>query len=303
MKYKRWNGDDGHQNLTNVHILKDDWAVLNEITTNGYFQHHEQCECYRVKDEDRNKEDGDIFSVTENRKFHLKELNVTVWFILSYGDATPLHGHFDIKRDLQPHSCMPTSCRLSSSPSMVIKNKSDLRLYNKSVNVEDSKLLLSSWTTDTMATFVDSFVRTHYPDHVLLNTGFHGALDGKSAFSDKETLLFTKYVRAWRESHYISTKLIFRSTTCTNFEDHVWSHHYSFDTQAVALSKQQVWDYWDVTSTIIEPLYWAYHRIETPFVYFSDSVEESRGFFIDRHHFVYWVYSEFNKAFIKKYFL
>lgn len=203
-------------------------------------------------------------------------------------------------------SCMPTSCKVTSDVNSltVLHDYDELDRYRFAGAASHSpEKVLRGWATDLTATFVDIFVCVHRPDHVLFTTDYHGALDGKSYFSYKATTAFQRYVSAWKEKYNINTKLIFRSTLATNHDSSITSYQHLFDTEAMELGRRDVWDYWDVTSTIIEPLYWAYHRLETPYVYFADKSVISRGLFIDRHHFTYWIYSELNKAMIIKYFL
>jgi hypothetical protein len=165
------------------------------------------------------------------------------------------------------------------------------------------ELLLSSWTVPTVATLIDIFVRLQKPDIVMLATGLHGRMDGISALSKAESKAMSQVVKKWRENEFIYPKLIFRGTTPSVEYDHMALHD-QFDNQAVEMAKLGIWEYWNISSEVLQKLYWAYHRLELPSIYFSDDDNvTSRGFAIDNVHFAPWVYSEINQAFIIKYIL
>lgn len=85
------------------------------------------------------------------------------------------------------------------------------------------------------------------------------------------------------------------------------------DLGAFELAANNIWDYWDLTATIIE-LYAAYRKVEMPWTYFKaldyakrghpdlDKVS-ARGFTWDNLHFVNWIYREINKAMIDRYII
>lgn len=206
--------------------------------------------------------------------------------------------------DIKSLPCMPTECKLNRNNATRIKSVTDLKSYQiMDPSATSAKTyVLNSWVVDTTATLVDLFVRFQKPDIVMLTTGFHGRMDGLTAFSRNEAKAFSQYVNAWKHES-IATKLIFRSTILL-LQDIMHSNH-DYDFQATDLAKQGVWEYWNVTGEVLEKLYWAYHRLEVPYVYFAGDEKNvtSRGFMIDNFHYSPWVYTEINKAFIIKYLL
>jgi hypothetical protein len=294
LKYKRWNGHDNNEGLVSIYYSHYDWTSFYQLTNQFFLHDDELCECYR------SKQDG----VTENRKFYLPELNVTVWFIVWFGSLIYPHGHFNIAKDIQSLTCMPNRCRINNSIKETIENVHDVFAYNPRNVGQKDEFSLSGWSVNATATFIDIFIKLQKPDLVLLSTGFHGRFDGRSNFSLKEAALFSKYAKEWKEMN-IHTKVIFRGTT-PSIEPNYMETHADYDTLAISLASAGIWEYWNVSGEVIEKLYWAYHRIELPYVYFASdesNVTRSRGFAIDNFHYVSWVYSEMNKAFLVKYVL
>ena len=300
LTHKQWNGHQNRQELVNIYTYHHNWGLFNNITSFQLLHGYEICECYRQSSNNPN-----IFSMTENRKFYLPELNVTVWMFLWVGIAFPMHGKFMIDEDMQLLSCMPQNCFVSKNQKdnlIMLNNISDIFQYKNLFKQKESLDPQNSfgWGIETAAEFINMFVIAHKPDYVYLTTGFHGALNGQSDLAKREATEFQRNKKDWQEKYKIDTKLIFRATTLYSDKAiHTLSSQY--DTDAVRLAKEGIWDYWDVSS-ILEKMYWVYHRIETPSVYFNANAT-SRGFMIDEHHYAPWVYSELNKAFIIKYFI
>ena len=101
--------------------------------------------------------------INENRLFHSAALNTTIWYFHWFGEKSPLHSHFNITQDVQQMDCMPSACGRTAST--------------------------HSWIAFSAAEFVHEFILAHSPHLVVLNRGHHGQLDGKNAFSNRESAL------------------------------------------------------------------------------------------------------------------
>ncbi len=201
LTHNQWNGDNNNYQLVSPYMFQSNWTMfkykVSQVLLNGY----ELCECYRPL-----TLDPQHFSLTENRKFYLPELNVTIWYLGWFGRSHVPHGRVSIDDDIQPLDCMPGSCSVS--------NQTDhLTLLNESSDIQLKAKQSSGWKVDTGAQLIDLFVRYHKPDLAYVTTGFHGWLNGKSDFAIRETKEFERRTPLWKERYGVQTKLIFRSTT------------------------------------------------------------------------------------------
>ena len=252
-------------------------TVSRSVGSNGKYKVSELCECYREMT------CCDPWHINENRKYHNEELNTTVWFFTWFGTISMPHGHFTIEDDIQPLDCMPNKC--------------------------DKAATNHSWIANSTAEFVYRFAVAHRPDHVIINTGLHTALDGKNNFFIHEAMEWKKYALMLQETQeglpsHLKTKVVYKSITSLVKNDHIADQR-ELDLGAYELAANGVWEYWDVASTIYE-LYMVYRKLETAFNFYHGYAVGAgggnRGFGWDEIHYTPWVYRELNKLLIVKFY-
>jgi hypothetical protein len=275
---QEWSSDE---KLVNEHYYEGGWTEFYQNTT-AFHQGMELCECYRSSC-------CSPVDISENRKYVNPKLNTTVWYFQWFGDNCLPHGHFSLEKDIQPLECMPSSCKLSATK--------------------------QSWIAKSATEFILQFVQAQQPDHVIMNTGLHVALNGKTEMSFREGMY-------WRSHHQqllsSSTKFIFKSTTL-NFRDKELIDNREADFLAYQYAVSGLWEYWDIAAVIYD-LYLVYRKLELPYYYFRDEKTETgqnkasaeglplaafkqRGFTWDAGHYHPWVYHELNKLLIRKFYL
>ena len=299
LTYKRWNRD---LRLVNERQYGN-WTEFFE-STNGQFNPpnrkvNELCECHRTTC-------CGTWHLNENRKYINEELNAIVWFFTWFGDVSVPHGHFDVRKDIQPLECMPSNCHEFAT--------------NK------------AWKANSTAEFLYTFALYHRPDHIILNTGLHTPMDGRNS-------LFVREAKEWRKlvmmlqhaqeqeddeleegaARLPRTKFVYKSVTSLVQDDHVADQRDS-DFGALELAAHGVWDYWDVASMVYE-LYVIYRKLETAYNFYhgigivgndtaqtgeinaasiSSTSLSNRGFGWDPTHYTPWVYREINRVMIMK---
>ncbi len=231
---EEWSTDE---RLVNEHYYPSGgWTEFYQNST-AFHQGMELCECYR------SSKCCSPNDVSENRKYYNAKLNTTIWYIQWFGDSNLPHGHFSVEHDIQPLDCMPTNCKLSATD--------------------------HSWIAKSATEFILQFAIAQQPDHVIMNTGAHVALNGKTEMSTREG-------NYWR-SHYqslsqLSTKFIFKSTTL-HFGEKVLTDNRELDFLAYQFAASGLWEYWDIAAVIYE-LYIVYRKLELPYYYYREEEKD-----------------------------
>ncbi len=265
---EEWPTDE---RLVNEHYYTSGgWTEFYQNST-AFHQGMELCECYHG---------NSLQDIMENRKYYNSKLNTTIWYFRWCGDNSLPHGHFSVEHDIQPLDCMPANCKQSATD--------------------------HSWIVKSAAEFILQFAIAQQPDHVIMNTGAHVALNGKNEMSVREG----KY---WR-SHYQNrlqapTKFIFKSTTL-HYSDKELTDNREKDFLAYQFAASGLWEYWYIAAVIYE-LYIVYRKLELPYYYYREEEKDvekekhfkQRGFTWDPGHYYPWVYNELNKFLIRKYYM